>query len=281
MILDGYLADRKPVVRGYGSLENVAKPLRRHLGDLQPEHLTKERARFYARQRRGEGHIVGPAAQRRKKPIRDGTIIRELVTLRAALKWALSERWISEVPVIETPRQPPPRERWLTREEADRLLASAMATHIKTFLATCLYTAARAAAVLELTWDRVDFAAGLIDLGAAPGGKGRAVLPIAAKLLPVLTEARAAATCRYVVEHAGKKVASVKTGTRAAARRANLPGVTPHVLRHTAATWMAMAGIPMIEIARMLGHRDSRITERVYAKHSPDYLRRAVDALSA
>jgi integrase len=44
---------------------------------------------------------------------------------------------------------------------------------------------------------------------------------------------------------------------------------------------MALAGVPMIEIARMLGHRDSRITERVYAKHSPDYLRRAVEALSA
>jgi len=281
MILDGYLADRKPVVRGYGSLENVAKSLRRHLGDLQPEHLTKERARFYARQRRAEGHIVGPATARRKKPIQDGTIIRELVTLRAALKWALAERWISQVPAVETPRQPPPRDRWLTREEADRLLASAQAPHVKTFLATCLYTAARATAVLELTWDRVDVAAGLIDLGAAPGGKGRAILPIAAKLLPVLAEARAAATCRYVIEHAGEKVASVKTGTRAAARRANLPGVTPHVLRHTAATWMAMAGVPMIEIARMLGHRDSRITERVYAKHSPDYLRRAVDALSA
>jgi excisionase family DNA binding protein len=90
-----------------------------------------------------------------------------------------------------------------------------------------------------------------------------------------------AATSDFVVEHGGYQVASVKTGTRAAARRANLPGVTPHVLRHTAATWMAMAGVPMVEIARILGHRDSRITERVYAKHSPDYLRRAIGALSA
>ena len=98
MILDGYLADRKPVVRGYGSLENVAKSLRRHLGDLQPEHLTKERSRFYVRQRRAEGHIVGRAEARRKKPIQDGTIIRELVTLRAALKRALAERWIQPGP---------------------------------------------------------------------------------------------------------------------------------------------------------------------------------------
>jgi integrase len=281
VILDGYLADRKPVVLAYETLEVAAKALRRHLGDLQPEHLTKERARFYARQRRAEGHIVGPAAARRKKPTRDGTIIRELVTLRAALKWALAERWISQVPHIETPRQPAPRARWLTREEAGRLLASAKAPHVKLLLAICLYTAARAGAVLALTWDQVDLDAGRIDLGQMPGGKGRAVVPIAADLRPMLEEARAAATCGHVIEHAGGSVASVKTGTRAAAQRAGLPGVTPHILRHTAATWMAMAGVPMIEIARLLGHADSRTTERVYAKHTPDYLRRAVDALSA
>lgn len=280
-ILDGYLADRKPRVRAYDTLETAAKALRRHLGDLQPEHLTKERARFYARQRRAEGHMVGPLTARRKKPTSDGTIIRELVTLRAALKWALAEKWISDVPKIETPRPAPPRDRWLTRDEADRLIASAQAPHVKTFLATCLYTGARAGAVLELTWDRVDLHAGLIDLGRAAGGKGRAVVPIAASLLPILNEARAAATCAYVVEHGNKRVASVKTGTRAAARRAGMPGVTPHILRHTAATWMALAGVPMIEIARVLGHTDSRVTERIYAKYSPEYLRRAVGALSA
>lgn len=281
LILEGYLADRKPVVRGYGALEVNAKALRRHLGDLQSEHLTKERVRTYVRLRRSEGHMVGPATARRKKPISDGTLIRELVTLRTALRWAHGERWISDVPRIETPRQPPPRDRWLSREEADRLLASAQAMHVKTFLAICLYTAARAGAVLGLTWSQVDLQAGLIDLGRAPGGKGRAVVPIAADLLPVLTDARAAATCPHVIEFAGAAVASVKTGTRAAARRANLPGVTPHVLRHTAATWMAMKGVPIAEISRLLGHSDSRITERVYAKHSPDYLRRAIEALSA
>ena len=66
--------------------------------------------------------MVGPPDARRKKPVSDGTIIRELVTLRAALKWARGERWITDVPYIETPSQPEPRDRWLTREEADRLL---------------------------------------------------------------------------------------------------------------------------------------------------------------
>jgi integrase len=279
-VLDGYLADRKPVVRSYETLEACAKALKRHLGELQPDHLTKERIRFYLSRRRAEGHMVGPRDARRKKPTQDGTIIRELLALRAALKWALREKWLADIPYIEVPHQPPPRSRWLTRDEADRLLDSASALHVKTFLALALYTAARAGAILDLTWDRVDLTAKLIDYGYVVRGKPRVVLPIGDKLLPVLSEARTAATCPFVIERRGGQVASVKTGTRAAAIRAGLPGVTPHILRHTAATWMAMAGIPMDQIARVLGHGDSRITSRVYAKFSPDYLRDAMDALT-
>lgn len=279
-ILDGYLADRKEVARAYDTLEVACKALRRWLGDLEPEHLTKERIRFYRRQRRVEGYEVGPPDARRRKPVQDGTLLRELVTLRAALKWALHAKWISEVPYIEVPRQPPPRERWLSRDEAERLQNAAQAFHVKVFLAVALYTAARSGAVLELTWDRVDLAGGLIDLGVAPGGKGRGIVPIADVLRPVLMEAWEARTSRYVVERGGKPVASVKTGVRAAARRAGLEGVTPHTLRHTAATWMAMAGIPMEQIARLMGHATYRVTEKVYAKYSPDYLRGAIAALS-
>ena len=102
---------------------------------------------------------------------------------------------------------------------------------------------------------------------AAPGGEGRAILP-------------AAATCPHVVEYAGAKVASVANGTRAAARRANPPDVTPNIPRHTAAAGIALADVPMIEIARLPGPRDSRIAEPLHAKYSPDYPRRAVSTLS-
>ena len=280
-IVDGYLADRKQAVRYYERLEMAAKPLCRHLGDLQPDHLTKERIRFYRARRQGEGHLVGPADARRKKTIGDGTLIRELGMLRAALQWAKGEKWISgDLPHIEMPEQPPPRDRWLTRDEADRLLTCAKTFHVRVFLSLCLYTASRGGAIRELTWDRVDFDGGLIDLGHASGGKSRAVGPMADKLQAVLMEARQAATSPYVVEYAGQPVASLKTATRGAAKRAGLPGVTPHVLRHTAATWMAMAKVPMDEIGRLLGHRDVRTTWRIYAKYSPDYLRGAIEALS-
>jgi integrase len=281
-ILSGYLDDRREHVRALDTLEVAAKSLRRHLGDLQPAHLTKERIRFYRRRRAVEGYMVGPPNARRKKPVQPGTIIRELVTLRAALKWALQAKWIpaDAVPHIEVPPAPPPRDRWLQPEEAKRLLESAQALHVRTFLALALYTAGRAGAILDLTWDRVDLRAGLIDLSSTAGGKGRAVVPIGDKLLPYLREARDAATCPHVIEHGGSAVASVKTGTRAAARRAGLDGVTPHVLRHTAATWMVQRGIPIEQVARVLGHKDPKVTWQTYAKHSPDYLRDAIAALS-
>ena len=165
-------------------------------------------------------------------------------------------------------------------DEAERLLASAPAFHAKLFLALCLYTAGRSGAIRELTWDRVDLDAGLIDLGYVAGGKNRVVLPVADKLRPLLEEARDMATCPFVIEYGGRPVASLKTATRGAARRASLAGVTPHILRHSAATWMAMAGVPMEQIGRLLGHRDVRVTWRIYAKYSPDYLRGAIAALS-
>ena len=48
--------------------------------------------------------------------------------------------------------------------------------------------------------------------------------------------------------------------------------VTPHVLRHTAASWMVQRGVSFAKVARYLGHSDSRTTEQIYAHHAPDYL---------
>jgi integrase len=84
----------------------------------------------------------------------------------------------------------------------------------------------------------------------------------------------------FVIEHGGNPVGSVKKGFAAAVKRAKLEDVSPHVLRHTAAVWLAEAGWPMSAIARLLGHKDSRITERVYAKFSPDYMKNMVEALA-
>src|SRR5690606_22323449 len=61
-----------------------------------------------------------------------------------------------------------------------------------------------------------------------------------------------------------------------AARVGFTPGeVTPYTLRHTAATWMAQVGVPLWEIAGHLGHQDTRMVEKHYAHHDPEFRKRA------
>ena len=68
------------------------------------------------------------------------------------------------------------------------------------------------------------------------------MVPISDTLLQALIEAAENRRTDWVVEWAGKKAGNIKKAFERACQRAGLEGVTPHVLRHTAATRMAMAG---------------------------------------
>ncbi|MEJ5019339.1 tyrosine-type recombinase/integrase [Ochrobactrum vermis] len=94
-----------------------------------------------------------------------------------------------------------------------------------------------------------------------------------------MQEAHAARQSPYVVEYGGERVLDIKKGFAGAVRRAGLTDVVPHDLRHSAAVWMAEAGVSMDEITQYLGHSSPAITFKVYARFSPDYLRKAVSAL--
>lgn len=239
------------------------------LGHLSPSEITTEKAREYIAKRTAAG----------RQP---GTIWTELNHLQIVVNWAAGKNHIEKAVTIEKPRKPPPRDRRLTRAEARRLLDAAEFPHVKLAIALMIGTAARVGAILDLKWNRVDFARGLItyaDREDTSRRKGRATVPVAPDLMARLEEARKAAVSDYVIEWGGKQVGSVKRGFARAVETAGLADVTPHVLRHTAASWMAEDGVPMSEIAAVLGHSDSRVTERVYARFSPGHLRRAVASL--
>lgn len=278
-IVDGYLTEREAEVHS-PTIKYDCATLKRHFGALPVDLLTETEVRRYMVARRAAG-AKGASAQHRKKPrpLSNGTLIRELGTLRAALAWAVKRRWIPFAPFVDRPTAPRPRERWLTQVEAERLLDAARQPHVKVFIALALYTAGRAGALLQLTWQQVDLAAGRIDLGESRGKKRRPQVPIADELRPILEQARQAATTPFVVEYGGAPVASIKTGFRAAVRRAKLSGVSPHILRHTAASWMIQHGVPSSDVAAFLGNTEAMV-ERVYGHHSPDWLKHAAAALT-
>jgi integrase len=169
---------------------------------------------------------------------------------------------------------------WITRTEADRLARAAGSFHIELFILIAKNTAARSEAILDLTWDRVKH--GRIDFNV-PGKprtrKRRPEVPITPELSAALHEAKKGAQTPYVVEYAGKPVRSIKKAFRRAAIRAGLPDVSPHVLRHSVATWLAGDGVPLSQIAGMLGNSE-KMVEKVYAKFTPGFLAKAVKSLS-
>ena len=85
------------------------------------------------------------------------------------------------------------------------------------------------------------------------------------------------ATC--FVEFNGKPVASVKKGFKTAVGLARLPRrVTPHTLRHTAATWLMQRGVPTWEAAGFLG-MSPEVLQDTYGHHHPDHLHGAALAI--
>lgn len=256
-IYASYLADK-----GKERANWAWKQLTETFGPLRPDQIDRATCRAYV-------------AKRRKK-VGDGTVHTELTFLRAALRWHNP----NTPAIIELPTKPPPKADYLTREQFQKLLATAEVPHLRLFIVLALATAGRMTAILQLTWDRVNFERGEIQLGdGRQRKKGRATVPMNATARAELAKAAESRTCNFVIEYAGGPILRIVKGFRAIAVEAGMPWCTPHVLRHTAAVWMAEAGTPIDEIAQYLGHTDSRITARVYARYSPGHLSKAARAL--
>jgi integrase len=248
-----------------GRMRDAWKAMAALWADVRPADIDEAMCRGYARQR-------GRAA---------ATVRYELALIGQALRWAEQQRHIERAPRLWLPPLPPRGERHLSRAQVDALIAAAIAPHVRLYMELAYATAARPSAILALRWAQVDFAAGLIRLnpeGRVQTAKHRPTVPMTNHLAQLLASAWKGRACDHVIEHGGQPVASIKKGFAAAAARAGITA-TPYTLRHTAAVHMANAGVPMAEIASFMGHADSRMTERVYARYLPDYLRTAAAAL--
>jgi integrase len=216
------------------------------------------------------------------------------------------------VPIPVTfPKKSPSRQRWLTRSEAAALLAGALGFaviaydiqtrepilwrrvakplyHLARFMLIGLYTGTRREAILQLRW-QANTLAGWVDLdrgvlyrkgeGEAETNKRRTPAPIADRLLPHLKRSRRLTFLRPI-EYYGEPIQNFKHSWYSARLRAGLDdSVTPHVLRHTCATWLLQKGVPTWEVAGYLGTSEKVIRDH-YGHHAPDFLQRARRAFS-
>jgi integrase len=273
---EAYRVDKagRPVVE---IMRHEWKALAPRFGEMAAEAITIADCRAYIAERRGL------RTKRHPNGIKDGTIVTELGRIRMVLKWAEKHKHIAQAPAIERPALPKRNvDKHLTAHQVRQLAEACKAPHLELFVHVAYGTAGRAAAILGLTWDRVHFDRGKIDLedpDIKVAHKGRAVVPLTRTLRLRLLEQQRGARSDFVIEWNGERVGSVKKGLATAAKNAGLPHVHPHMLRHSAAVRQAEAGVPMEEIASFLGHSNPKVTREIYAKFSPEALSRGAAAL--
>ena len=259
-----YQADRIASGGSEARLKSLWKNLNPHFGYKLGKAITKADCRDYAAKRKREGKS-------------NSTVRTELEALRACLRW----HYGNDAPQIAAPPPSKPRDRFLSKEDRDRLLSNIETPHVRLFVILAFTTGARMGAILDLTWDRVDLKAGTIDFNPAgrdKTNKRRTVVPINDRARAALEEARKGALTDYVIEYGGERVKSVKKAVAAAARRSKVP-CSPHDFRRSAARWMAEANVSMEQIAQFLGHTSTRVTYATYARFSPRYMADAAAAL--
>ena len=205
----------------------------------------------------------------------------ELTMLSTAMRWAALKAKVIEVaPHVWRPAAPERKERHLTRDQWRTFFAEVKAPHAQLYMIVALSSCARPSAVLELTWDRVDFARGTLNLnpvGRVQTAKRRPVVPMSDMCRQALQAAYEARQSIYVIERGGKPIANIKKAFEAASKRSSVHA-TPYTLRHTGAVWKAEDGVPMEELAQLMGHEDVQTTFQHYARFSPQHLRRAANA---
>lgn len=221
---------------------------------------------------------------RRFDRVSHSTIRVELCALRTALLYAEKHGQLDgvQVPQIPLPEAAPPRDRWLTLDEINILQAAAeqlrngdRLSRAERFIWIALEAPARKMTIEKLEWDRVDLKNRVIDFRQPfkrQTKKRQVVCPISDRLLPVLERAYEERTGIWVLDNSG----NIRKAFEKTVAQSGLKDVTPHVLRHTAATHMARAGVPLWTIAGVLGNSLAMV-ERTYAHHDPAHLRAALN----
>lgn len=241
-----------------------------------------------------------------ERGVSDGTIRRELGVLNAAMQFCATEGHLIAAPRIKMPPPPAPKDRWLTRTEAAWLLRAARSLnadgrHLEKFILIGLYTGTRKSAILALRIDQPSTSGGWIDtkneiLYRQPSGKAQTrkrqtPARIGAKLLGHVRRWKANG-CEFAVQNKdGNRVGDIRKGwSRAillAAKMAedkdiyiDLSDCTPHVLRHTCATWTMQGGADIWDAAGRLGMSIETL-QKVYGHHHPSHQESAVNALES
>lgn len=213
--------------------------------------------------------------------VSNATVNRTLEVLRAILRKCVNEwEWLDRSPRVRMLKEPTRRVRFLTHEEARRLLAE-LPAHLADMAAFSLATGLRRSNVTGLQWTQVDLVRRLAWIHPDQAKARRAIaVPLNTEAV-VLIRKRVGKHPTHVFSFNGKPVHQVSTKAwYAALERAGIEDFRWHDLRHTWASWHVQNGTPLHALQELGGWESSEMVRR-YAHFSAEHLAPYADRLSA
>ncbi len=211
----------------------------------------------------------------------NATVNRTLGLVRAILRRCVNEwEWIERAPQVRMLREPTRRIRFLTHEEAQRLL-SELPEHLADMAAFSLATGLRAANVTGLQWKQVDLARQLawIHPDQAKGRRAIAV-PLNVEAM-ALVRKQVGKHATHVFSFRGQPVVQLSTKAwYAALERAGIEDFRWHDLRHCWASWHVQNGTPLFALQELGGWQSPEMVRR-YAHLAADHLAPYAERLGA
>lgn len=203
--------------------------------------------------------------------VQNATINRALEIVRRILHLARDEwNWLLRFPRIRMLKEPKRRIRFLTRDEADRLL-EALPKHLCPVVQFALATGCRMGEILHLEWRRVDFGRRVawLDPGTTKNGEGRGI-PLNKDAVLALRAVHGEHD-RFSFTYHGKSMAAIGSGWKRTLKRVGIENFRFHDLRHTWASWHVMNGTSLQELMELGGWKSYEMVLR-YAHLAPEHL---------
>ena len=215
----------------------------------------------------------------RKRSVSAGTVNLELRVLKSVFNRAKDWNYVRENPVekVKQYRLDTKPVRFLSPEEGARLIETTKG-QLRTFVALGLHTGMRYGEMCSLRWADVDFQNSRITVQKAKGKRFR-VIPMNSFLYGILRHHPRHITSDFVLHNQdGSPWGNRRKSFATALKRAGLPRIRIHDLRHSFVSNLVMAGEDLRTVQELAGHRSVTTTMR-YAHLAPGKLRASVEKL--
>ncbi|MFC1551531.1 tyrosine-type recombinase/integrase [Candidatus Latescibacterota bacterium] len=239
-------------------------------GNLQLAGISKIKVQTYMTRRKRTG-------------VSNATVNREVTFLKSLLQRAVDWGYIDMNPLrgFKLLKEAPIRERYLTKEEGERLI-QASPDYLRDIILFALATGFRKSEIFGLTWDNVilnkRFTYG--EISVIGKGNKRRNIRMNKTVFSLLCRKIQKKKSKYVFPSpkTGGKIDNVNRAFQTALKEADIENFRFHDLRHTAASWMVQGGADIYAVQKILGHSNISTTQR-YAHQSPEYLENQIKVL--